>query len=234
MSANRRWFSGMLATEDWWAVWIGLALFAASLASLAGVDLVGWMVRPRPWEWTDLTDAFAWSKLFSPAGTRYSGWHALAAFAMTYAVFTALFALGARFLRLDVGRFVKGFTVLFAVTWLAWIAGNELHLTMVDATVDGRNRYQEAALSWGLQLGEGAPCGRDVFIERMFERGIGMSVHYIPLHLQPYWRDRYELKPDMFPVSQRVFERTATLPLYTRMTDGDVDRVVRAIKDSLR
>lgn len=91
--------------------------------------------------------------------------------------------------------------------------------------------------SWHLyvvQLGEGAPCGRDVFIERMFERGIGMSVHYIPLHLQPYWRDRYELTPGMFPVSQRVFERTATLPLYTRMTDGDVDRVVRAIKESLR
>ena len=40
---------------------------------------------------------------------------------------------------------------------VAWIAGNELHLTIVDAAVDGRNRYREAALSWGLQLGEGAP-----------------------------------------------------------------------------
>ena len=41
--------------------------------------------------------------------------------------------------------------------WAAWIAGNELHLTMVDATVDGRNHYRDAALGWGLQLGEGAP-----------------------------------------------------------------------------
>lgn len=90
--------------------------------------------------------------------------------------------------------------------------------------------------SWHLyvvQLGEGALCNRDAFIERMFERGIGMSVHYIPLHLQPYWRDRYELKPEMFPVSQRVFERTATLPLYSRMSDEDVERVVRAVKASL-
>ena len=157
MSTNRRWWSGMLGTEDWWAVWIGLAIFAASLASLAGLDLLGWMVRPRPWEWTDLTGAFAWSKLIAPAGEAYAGWHPLAAFAMTYAVFTALFAVGARSLQLDVRRFVKGFTILFAVTWAAWIAGSELHLTMVDAAVDGRNRYQEAALSWGLQLGEGAP-----------------------------------------------------------------------------
>ena len=157
MTTNRGWSSGMFATEDWWSVWIGLGIFALSLASLAGVDLVGWMARPRPWEWTDVAGAFAWSKLFAPAGAKYTGWHALVSFAATYVVFTALFALGARSLRFDVRRFVLGFTVLFVVTWVAWIAGNELHLTMVDAAVDGRNRYSEAGLSWGLQLGEGAP-----------------------------------------------------------------------------
>lgn len=157
MSTNRSWHSGMLRTEDWWAVWIGLAIYAASLVSLAGVDLVGWMVRTRQWEWTDLTSAFAWSKLIAPAGAAYAGWHPLASFGTTYVVFTVLFAIGARFLGLDVRRFVLGFTVLFLVTWAAWIAGNELHLTTVDAAVGGRNRYREAGLSWGLQLGEGAP-----------------------------------------------------------------------------
>jgi uncharacterized membrane protein YadS len=134
-----------------------LAIFAASLASLAGIDLVGWMARPRAWEWTNLAGEFAWSKLFAPAGAAYASWHPLASMAATYLVFTALFATGARFLHLDVRRFVAGFTVLFAVTWAAWVVGNELHLTIVDAAVDGRNRYAEAALSWGLQLGEGAP-----------------------------------------------------------------------------
>lgn len=147
----------MFATEDWWSVWIGLALFAASLLALAGLDLVGWMARPRPWEWTSVAGEFAWSKLFAPAGAGYAAWHALASWLVTYAVFTALFAFGARSMGLDVRRFVAGFSALFVVTWLAWIVGNELHLTMVDATVDGRNRYREAELSWGLQLGEGAP-----------------------------------------------------------------------------
>jgi uncharacterized membrane protein YadS len=157
MTTNRRWHSGMFGTEDWWSVWIGLAIFAASLASLAGVDLVGWMARPRPWEWTNLSSEFAWSKLFAPASAGYASWHPLVSWAATYFVFTALFATGARFLRLDVRRFVIGFTVLFVVTWAAWVVGNELHLTIVDAAVDGRNRYAEAQLSWGLQLGEGAP-----------------------------------------------------------------------------
>lgn len=90
--------------------------------------------------------------------------------------------------------------------------------------------------SWHLyvvQLADGVSVSRDVFIERMFEQGIGCSVHYIPLHLQPYWRDTYKLTPGMFPVSQRIYERTVSLPLYTRMTAADVDRVVAAVKVAL-
>jgi dTDP-4-amino-4,6-dideoxygalactose transaminase len=83
------------------------------------------------------------------------------------------------------------------------------------------------------QLADGASVSRDVFIERLFGQGIGCSVHYIPLHLQPYWRDRYGLTPEMFPVSQRIYERTVSLPLYTRMTDADVARVVDAVTVAL-
>jgi dTDP-4-amino-4,6-dideoxygalactose transaminase len=86
---------------------------------------------------------------------------------------------------------------------------------------------------YAIQLGNEAKVTRDAFIESMFAQGIGMSVHYIPLFLHPYWRDTYSLTPEMFPVSQRVFERTCSLPLYTRMTDADVDRVVDAVKKAL-
>ena len=90
--------------------------------------------------------------------------------------------------------------------------------------------------SWHLyvvQLSHEAQVSRDVFIERMFQQGIGCSVHYIPLHLQPYWRDTYNLTPEMFPVSQRIYERTVSLPLYTRMTEADVERVADAVKVAL-
>jgi len=84
-----------------------------------------------------------------------------------------------------------------------------------------------------LRLGDGAAIGRDALIEHLFAAGIGCSVHYIPLHLQPYWRDRYALRPEQFPHSQRAFERMLSLPLYTRMTDGDVARVASAVRAAL-
>ena len=76
-----------------------------------------------------------------------------------------------------------------------------------------------------VRLTDEAPIGRDAFIEAMYAAGIGCSVHYIPLHLQPYWRDRYGLTTAMFPHSQHAYERMVSLPLYTRMSDSDADRV---------
>lgn len=87
--------------------------------------------------------------------------------------------------------------------------------------------------SWHLyvvQLAQGVTVSRDQLIERLFSQGIGCSVHYIPLHLQPYWRETCHLTPEMFPVSQRIYERTLSLPMYSRMTQADVARVSNAIK----
>ena len=70
-------------------------------------------------------------------------------------------------------------------------------------------------------------------LKRLFAHGIGCSVHYIPLHLHPYWRDRYGLTPAQFPHSQHAYERMLSLPLYSRMTDADADRVVAAVKSAL-
>ncbi len=84
-----------------------------------------------------------------------------------------------------------------------------------------------------LRLADSVALSRDTVIERMFAAGIGCSVHYIPLHLQPYWRDRGGLRPEQFPQSQHVYERSFSLPLYTRMTDGDVARVAAALRVAL-
>jgi dTDP-4-amino-4,6-dideoxygalactose transaminase len=84
-----------------------------------------------------------------------------------------------------------------------------------------------------LRLADGVTLSRDALIERLFDAGIGCSVHYIPLHLQPYWRDRYALAPAMFPHSQRAYEHSLSLPIYPRMGDGDVQRVVDAVRSAL-
>lgn len=84
-----------------------------------------------------------------------------------------------------------------------------------------------------LRLAEDAPVARDRFIEAMAERGIGCSVHYIPLHQQPYWRDRYRLKNDDFPATTGICERLVSLPIYTRMTDEDQGRVIAAVRSIL-
>jgi dTDP-4-amino-4,6-dideoxygalactose transaminase len=91
--------------------------------------------------------------------------------------------------------------------------------------------------SWHLYvigLGDSVEMNRDRFVEHMFMLGIGCSVHYIPLHLQPYWRDAYKLRPEMFPVSQRIYERTLSLPIYSAMTDSDVARVIDSVKQVLK
>lgn len=85
-----------------------------------------------------------------------------------------------------------------------------------------------------IRLTEEAPVGRDAFIEEMAKRGIGTSVHFIPLHRHPYWRDTYGLRPEQFPHAERAFRGAVSLPIYTRMTDADVERVVEAVRDILR
>jgi dTDP-4-amino-4,6-dideoxygalactose transaminase len=81
-----------------------------------------------------------------------------------------------------------------------------------------------------LRLADDAGVVRDRFIERLFDAGIGCSVHYIPLHLHPYWRGRYGLEAVMFPHSQQAYERMASLPIYPRMSDADVERVIAAVR----
>jgi dTDP-4-amino-4,6-dideoxygalactose transaminase len=84
-----------------------------------------------------------------------------------------------------------------------------------------------------LRLADDAPIGRDTLIERLFAAGIGCSVHYIPLHLHPYWRERYGLRPEQFPHSQRAYERMLSIPLFSRMSDGEVERVIAAVRGAV-
>lgn len=72
---------------------------------------------------------------------------------------------------------------------------------------------------------------RDAFIQALSERNIGVSVHFIPLHIQPYYRDTYGYQPDDFPRAHAAFQRIISLPLYARMSDADVQDVIDAVSD---
>jgi perosamine synthetase len=75
---------------------------------------------------------------------------------------------------------------------------------------------------------------RDRFIEELAARGIGTSVHVIPLHHLSHYRERYRYKPSDFPEATAAFERIVSLPIYPRMTDTDVARVIEAVRDVAR
>jgi dTDP-4-amino-4,6-dideoxygalactose transaminase len=67
---------------------------------------------------------------------------------------------------------------------------------------------------------------RAAFIEELKRRNLGVSVHFIPLHTQPYYRDLYGYKPEDFPVAYGEYLREISLPIYSKMADQDVERVI--------
>ena len=71
---------------------------------------------------------------------------------------------------------------------------------------------------------------RNDFIQALKKYGVGASVHFIPLHLHPYYRTRYGFTPDDFPIASSVFERIMSLPIYPRMTETDIEHVIESVR----
>ena len=72
---------------------------------------------------------------------------------------------------------------------------------------------------------------RGRFIEELKDRNIGSSVHFIPVHIHPYYRDRYRFAPEQFPVAFREYQRLVSIPLSPKLTDDDVADVIEAVED---
>ncbi|MDR0409754.1 MAG: DegT/DnrJ/EryC1/StrS family aminotransferase [Spirochaetaceae bacterium] len=70
---------------------------------------------------------------------------------------------------------------------------------------------------------------RDDCISRLKEMGIGVSVHFIPLHTMPYYKKRYDLKAEDFPQAEDAYKRVISLPVWPGMTRGQVDRVIDSV-----
>ena len=85
-----------------------------------------------------------------------------------------------------------------------------------------------------LRLADDARATRDEVIQALSDAGIATSVHYVPLHRQPYWRDRYQLTPEQFPVAEAAYQRMFSIPLFTAMSDDEQGRVIAALRAVVR
>jgi len=81
-----------------------------------------------------------------------------------------------------------------------------------------------------IRLRDDAPLDRDTFVAEMSKLGVSCSVHFVPLHLQTYWRETLGLSETMFPEAQKAFERAVSLPLYTRLTDDEQEFIIDAAR----
>jgi UDP-4-amino-4,6-dideoxy-N-acetyl-beta-L-altrosamine transaminase len=76
--------------------------------------------------------------------------------------------------------------------------------------------------------------GRTEVYRALRDEGIGVNVHYIPVHLHPYYRERFGTDRGLCPNAEQAYERILTLPLFPRMSDADEDDVVRAVTGVLK
>lgn len=91
--------------------------------------------------------------------------------------------------------------------------------------------------SWHLFVIKLAPgvvrIGRNELIEKLKAVGVGTSVHFIPLHMHPYYSETYGYVPDDFPVSKDIFDRCLSLPIYSQMSGSEVTRVIERVRELL-
>lgn len=71
---------------------------------------------------------------------------------------------------------------------------------------------------------------REGLIDHLARNGVGTSVHYVPLHRQPYWRESLGTEPQHFPVTERAYSRMVSIPLFTAMSDDDQEHVIAAVR----
>lgn len=95
-------------------------------------------------------------------------------------------------------------------------------------------RTRHAHHLYQVRLDPSAPLTRDELLDGLTERRIGTGVHYRGVHLHPFYRDRYGLRAEDFPVATAISERTLSLPLSPKVTEADAEDVASALSELLR
>ena len=159
---HRAWYSGMLTTEDWWAVWLGLAFFGLGLLTLVGIDLVGWIAYPKKWVFSMPEGAIAKKivtvdQAFYALGGKYSltskefykSLGPIGSILITYVIFTIATTIGAYFQKWDIKRYVIGWTFIFFLTYLVWFIGHHAFFAASEVDLKKSNFPEMFTLSLG-------------------------------------------------------------------------------------
>lgn len=98
---------------------------------------------------------------------------------------------------------------------------------------EGTDNTQHAWHLFVIRLLPEAPLNRNDFIQKLADKGIACSVHFIPMHLHSYWRDKYRLDSTDYPVANAAYAGTVSLPLFPGLSEAEQDRVIYATKELL-
>ena len=105
----------------------------------------------------------------------------------------------------------------------------------VDGLEAPPGNNQDKSHSWHLFILRMMPdvlrISRREFIEQLTKRGIGTSVHFIPLHLHPYYQETFGYKYGDFPNAENAYSRCVSLPIFPDMSESDVNRVIAAVHE---
>jgi dTDP-4-amino-4,6-dideoxygalactose transaminase len=72
---------------------------------------------------------------------------------------------------------------------------------------------------------------RAEFMNELKRRGIQTQIHYIPVHTQPYYQEKFSTRWGEFPIAEAYYQKCLSIPLFPAMTDGDITKVINEIKD---
>lgn len=144
---KRKWYSGMLTSEDWWAVWISIFIIFIALLGIFKLDLLGWVAAPKKWV---LSGDNSLAHALAPVSGKYKALGFAGSLAMTYAVLTLIFMVAAKSMKYELKKFFIAWTLLFFIVYLAWLAGQHAFLA-ADPTNKAKYDLEKV-----LSLGSGA------------------------------------------------------------------------------
>lgn len=99
----------------------------------------------------------------------------------------------------------------------------------IDLPADANEKDLHSWHLFVIRLKDEAKISRDDFIIKMAEEGVGCSVHFIPLHYHQFYQEKFGYREGDFPQAEKVFEAAVSLPIYTKMTDAEVEHVASSV-----